>query len=260
MSNYRSTVLDKSVLILDRLSLSSSPMRFTDLLESTKLPKGTLHRLIGILSAERLVHFDESSGGYTLGTRVITWAFNSWSRLDIRQVAEPEMRLLSDLTKETVHLYIQDGLEVVCIDKIESQHQVRMHSEVGKRVPIYCTGSGKALAAFLPAEEQTELIRTLTLHKYTEQTIIDKTDLRRELREICELGYSYNQGEYEPDIHCIGAPILSHEGHSIGSMSVAVPLFRVDSDKMSEWATALMECTKRISLYYGARKTSSCAS
>ena len=57
------------------------------------------------------------------------------------------MRRLAAQTGQVTHLAILDGFEVVYIEKIDVVRSLRLYSQIGKRVPIYCTALGKVLLA-----------------------------------------------------------------------------------------------------------------
>lgn len=56
--------------------------------------------------------------------------------------------------QEVVHLVERDNSDVIYIYKAEpARPLVRMASYVGCRNPMYCTGVGKSILAYLPDEE-----------------------------------------------------------------------------------------------------------
>jgi IclR family acetate operon transcriptional repressor len=132
-----------------------------------------------------------------------------------------------------VHLGVLDGSDVVYIEKVESKHAVRMFSQIGRTMPAYSTGVGKAILAFLP-EERLERALPERLEARTPATITDKGELRRHLAAVRRRGYSTDEIENEEGIRCVGAPVFDHTGLVCAGISVAGPASRVTSDRIRE--------------------------
>lgn len=247
-----SSVVQKCFAVLDVLGQHGGKT-FTELVVATNFPKSTLHRVLGSLVAEGAVQFSELQQTYTLGMRLLVWARHAWQDIDVRQLAQEEMKRLNEATGETVHLAVLNGDRIVYIDKLESLNQVRMYSAVGKQGPVYCTGVGKAIVAFLPEKKREELISKLDFKRYTANTITDEKSFRRELEAIRERGYARDDGEHEDEIQCVAAPILNFEGVSVAGISVSAPEYRISPETISNWIDETMKAATEISQYAGKR-------
>lgn len=62
--------LTRGIQIVDAVAAEARGLRFTELLDQTQLPKGTLHRLLQALVDERLLHFDTRDQVYRLAPRL----------------------------------------------------------------------------------------------------------------------------------------------------------------------------------------------
>ena len=85
---------------------------------------------------------------------------------------------LRSLTRETVHLAVLDGLEVVYVERREAQDAVRMFGRIGNRGPAHATATGKLLLAFLPPDELDRRLDGVRLARKTPYTITSKEQLR----------------------------------------------------------------------------------
>ncbi|MNT12473.1 Transcriptional regulator KdgR [compost metagenome] len=144
--------LGKAMAVLEAVVMADGPQRFTDILARSGQPRGTLHRLLSHLVEEGLL-VQRRDLCYEPGLRLLTLAYRSWSGNRFRDVAEPHLRKLHELTGETVHLGILRETEIVYVDKVESRQTVRMSSQIGKASPAYCTGIGKAALSLLGQPE-----------------------------------------------------------------------------------------------------------
>ncbi|HRP47663.1 MAG TPA: IclR family transcriptional regulator [Trueperaceae bacterium] len=238
--------LKKAMIVLEALASGRRPLRFTDLLASTGMAKGSLHRQLAVLQEERLVFYDEPTRTYELGIRLLALTYDSDGTHAIRRFAAPSLEALGQETAETVHLAVLDGAEVIYVSKVESTQKVRMYSDVGLRAPVYCTGVGKALLAFRSAGEQQRIIQRIEFQRYTDSTITSAEQFKDELRLIAERGYALDQSEHETDIRCVAAPIIGPRGESVASISISAPAYREQASR-EEWIELVTRAAKSVS-------------
>lgn len=227
--------LGKAMDVVDAVATASSPMRFRDLAACINQPRGTLHRQVSNLIDEGLLEVRPDQT-YGLGIRLLRLAAQSWSGNQFRTVADPHLRQLHRETTETVHLGVLRGTEVIYLDKVESTQAVRMHSQIGNASPCYCTGVGKAAMAALPASELDAMINNITFKRFTDHTLTDKQALRAALETIRRAGIAYDEEEHETGIHCIAAPVYSHNRSLVAGISVTAPVYRVSRAQLDKWA------------------------
>ncbi|MBT9368899.1 IclR family transcriptional regulator [Rhizobium sp. CSW-27] len=237
--------LGKAIALLDLIARADVPPRFTDLLALSGQPRGSLHRQLRHLAMEGLVELGPD-GGYTPGLRLLQFASRAWSRHSFRQVAEPHLKHLHDLTGETVHLGLLREGEIVYLDKIESRQAVRMHSQVGNAAPVYCTGVGKAALACLPGERLAALASHLVFQPFTPATLRDADALLSEIEAIRARGHAFDLEEHQPGIRCVAAAILVPEANILGGISVTAPAFRADMDQLQAWSVNVCAAARAI--------------
>jgi IclR family KDG regulon transcriptional repressor len=96
---------------------------------------------------------------YRLAGRVLAWSGVYSATFDLRQRAMPAINELYHSTQETISLYIMEGDERMCIERIESLQNVRIVARLGRRLPLYAGSAGKLLLAYLPETRSEEIIR-----------------------------------------------------------------------------------------------------
>jgi IclR family transcriptional regulator, acetate operon repressor len=92
---------------------------------------------------------------YSIGTRLLDFAGLSWAHAVLRKAALPTMQRLQACTRETVHLAVSNGRDIVYIEKLSGQTPMADLTRVGARLPAYCTGLGKAILAFSPSAPES---------------------------------------------------------------------------------------------------------
>jgi DNA-binding IclR family transcriptional regulator len=227
--------LGKAVAVLDVVARAERPMRFRDLREAIGQPPGTLHRQVSNLISEGLLQVNPDHS-YGLGLRLLQFAARAWSGNRFREIAEPHLAALHEKTGETVHLGVLSDLEVIYLDKVESRQAVRMHSQIGNASPCYCTGVGKAALSALPPEDAWARIARVDFRRHTEHTLTDAAVLGEELADIRAAGIAFDREEHETGIHCVAAPIRSHDRSFVGGISVTAPSYRIAMAQLERWA------------------------
>ena len=152
---------------------------------------------------------------------------------------------------ETVHLSIRDNDKVLYVDCVESKKRLRTYSVIGIKAPLYCTGVGKAILAFLHDNEIERIIGKKNLKNYTKSTITDKIKLLQELRKIREKGFAIDDMEHEEFLRCVGAPIRNYRGEVFASISISGPSHRIARKLIPEIAKAVKFATDDISRKLG---------
>jgi DNA-binding IclR family transcriptional regulator len=246
-SIYRVQVLDRALEILGTLSDSDVDLGPSDLAAKLRLHKSTIHRLLKVLERHRLVSKSESSGRYGLGTRLSELGMRASARHDFQQRAEPYMRELAEATGESSYVSILDGTESVSVGRVDGPWTPWKPSTVGKRSPVYCTSSGKAMIAFLPEPYLDDLLRRLKFVPHTPNTLRNRIALEAELCRVRERGYAVDHEEIEPGLRCVGGPIRDSAGAIVASIGIAGPIFRMTERRLPAVARTVLDIAHRLS-------------
>lgn len=217
----------RSLRILSAFSMDQPRMGVSELARRVGLPKSTVHRILRIMREEGFVQQDERTQEYRLGVRLFHLGSVVREQFDLISAARPVMERLRDLVNETVNLYMLDGYERVCVQKAESTHLVRQVVSLGQRIPTYCGAAGKVLVAWQDSDFIEAVISSTHLKRLTSNTIVDPSAFRQELRSIKRKGYGVSQGERDPDVTAVAAPIFSHDGKVTASLGVSGPRLRL---------------------------------
>jgi len=216
--------------------------------------KSTVHRVLNTLVHLGYVEQDRHTEKYKLGYKWLAVSSRLLSNLDIRKVAYPYLQELADHTGEVIHLVVLDGHEVVYIEKVEGTQTIRMHSQIGKRVPVHCTGVGKAILAYLPPATLKKVLSGCEWLAHTPHTLTTEDELLEHLKKVRELGYAFDLEENELGISCAAAPIWDYTGKVAASISVSGPTTRMQKERLEETAKLVREYGQKISVSLGYSK------
>ncbi len=222
-------------------------MSVTGISKELNIPKSTVYQIVTTLVSERIVEKDSDSNLYHLGLKLFELGNLVRFNLEISKIAAPYLKELHEKYDETIHLTVLDVGEVLYVDCSESTKRLRTHSAIGEKAPLHCTGVGKAILAFLPANEIERVIQEKGLRMFTENTITDRDLLLEELKKIAQSGYAIDNMEHEEGVRCVAAPIRNHDGRVFAAISISGPAQRIIPEKDGTFAEAVKHAATKIS-------------
>ena len=238
----------RSLEIVEVLAESKESLGVTQISKMTGLSKTTAFRLLSTLIEAGYVQKRYGESSYQLSMKFLKISSSILEQQDIRSIAGPYIKDLSDRCKEIVHLAVMDVNEVVYIEKMESsQHVMRIFSNVGTRSPVHCTGLGKVFLSGLTDGEVEKIIAQKGLRRYTENTITNIDDLKKELALIRESGYAFDRMEHEIGVWCVAAPIFDRCGGIVAAISITAPEIYMSDSKIIELTHLVVSAAKDIS-------------
>jgi DNA-binding IclR family transcriptional regulator len=193
-----------------------------------------------------MLAYDEHRQTYHLGLRLMRLAHASWTQSGIADAAREVLDGLVTELDMTVHLAVLDNGQVLYVDKRTPARPVTMFSSAGKVGPLYCTGVGKAMAAFVGDEQREELLKQQSYYRYTKHTLMSADALRVELDAVRREGHAFDRQEHEPDIICVAAPIISVRGNVLGALSVTTTIHSSSLKKLEKLAPRIRRAAAEI--------------
>jgi IclR family transcriptional regulator, KDG regulon repressor len=239
--------LDRAICILDCFSSERNELGVREVARLTSLSPSTAGRLMAALKDLNLLNQNPATRCYSLGGKVLAWAGVYASHLDVRTLALPHMQSLLASTQETVSLYIIEGGERLCVERLESSRAIHFSARVGRRLPITAGAAGKVLLAFLPPAQREEILAAVEWSPFTEQTIIDPAAFRAELESIHQKGYAVSMGEWQSDAAGVAAPILGPSSAIQAAMTISGPVQRYTPEVIEAFVAQILAVTRVIS-------------
>jgi DNA-binding IclR family transcriptional regulator len=202
-------VLDKSVAVLD--AVAASPRTLAELVTATGLSRATCHRLAVALEAHGLVRRD-ADGRFTLGLRLIGLGRAASDRWPLAEAARPALVWLRETTGESVQLYVRDGDRRLCVDSLDSPHELRTIVEIGARLPLNLGSAGRLL---LDGSAPTA-------------------------------GWVASVEERAPGVASVSAPVRRPDGASVAAVGISGPIERTTRRPGPRYGEAVVEAARRI--------------
>jgi len=244
--------LERGLAVLQVFRSDRPVLGISELARELDLTRSTTHRYVATLANLGYLDQDDSTRKYRLGPRVLDLGFSLLASMDLREIAAPYLRGLSDDTGYTANLAIRDDIDVILIDRVRGREGRRHHLEfslhVGSRLPSYCTATGKVLLAFLPDEQLVRLLDRIDLVERGPRTITGRSELLGALQEARRTGIAVNDEELASALRSIAAPIRSRSGEVVAAVNLSIPWSPVAiGDLVSQLGPSLLATAAEIS-------------
>lgn len=242
MSELNNSVI-KAMTILD-LFTKKEELSIAEIHEMTGFSSTAISRILSSFESMNYVYKSETNGKYLLGSKL--YYLGTCTRLNTHLVdkAKDPIEQLSKKLMLTVSLSVIENYESVVIYQRQSDMIMGMLPTVGSKRALNCSASGKVKIAF--SKDPLKIINTMTFHKYTENTIIDKDKYLEVINKTKMDRYACDDEELEKDLFCVAVPIIDISGYAVSGLSVSGYKNRMleDFDKI---LSALNETAKVIS-------------
>ena len=227
--------------VLETLAELGGEAGLSELAAATGLAPGTIHRLVRTLVDLGYLR-QLPSRRYTLGPKLV--GLGETAARQFGRWAQPVLAELVAQIGETANLAVLDGDQAVYVAQVPSPHSMRMFTEIGRRVPVHCTGVGKALLSALSPAESAAVVARTGLPAVTPATITDPTAFAAELEVARARGYVLDEGEQETGVRCVAGPVL---GPGSAAVSVSGPTSRMDDATVARIAPLVVAAGRRLS-------------
>lgn len=230
----RIQTIDRMVSILDCFSLDEPLLGVREVSRKTGLSSSTTGRMMAYLSELGILNQDPETLSYMMGSKVLAWAGIYTISSDIRSLALTVMVRLQEKTRETISLYVLEGNERVCVERLESPETVRIVARVGRRIPLYAGSAGKVFLAFMAEDKAKQILEETELVPMTKKTITERDDLWENLEKIRKQGFAVSKGEWILEASGVAAPVYDQDGKIAAALTVSGPTQRFTEDRIRE--------------------------
>lgn len=245
--------LVRSLAILNRLATADDGVTLTEIARQVALSPSTTHRLLTTLEQERYVHFDAERRLWSVGVQAFVAGNAFLKTRSVAGLARPHMRALMEQAEETVNLAIEDQHEAVYLAQVECRQMMRAFARPGGRVPLHCSGVGKALLSAMSAPDIARVLRQRGMNRMTPKTITDTETLRADLAQTRQRGYAIDDEEHAIGLRCIAAVIFNESAEAVAAVSVSGPMARIPDERIPLLGQHVKRKADAITAQFGGR-------
>lgn len=236
---YFSTALDRGLRVLDAVA-AVTRSRVEDIAERVDLPVSTVYRYVRQLKEAGYLY--EVDGFYSVGARFA----GGEARRDTAHLvalAEPVLRRLRDVSRQTALLSVRVGTALLCLDRVAPVRPTRLTFRRGSVQALYAGCSAQVLLAHAPGEVVDEVLsgpmRALTARTPTAD------GLRKRLASIRERGYAISAGEINAEAVGVAAPVL-RGGTCVCVLSAAGPASILAGARLRETLDQVLAASREL--------------
>lgn len=235
----------RALLVLEQFN-STTEIGIKELSMNTGLPASTVQRIVNTLELKNYLVQNPKNEKYRLGIAMYFISRNYAESFDWVEEAVVHMKKMVDKHKENVNLGVLQGQKIAFLTKVESPHILRPNFPVGIQYPAVCTALGKCLLAYQNTEILDKLLST-KIEACTKNTITDPEKLLAEFSKIRKNGYAMEDEEFQKELFCIAAPIKGYKNAVVAAISISIPKYRLDTEKIPEMIEDLVKTANNIS-------------
>jgi DNA-binding IclR family transcriptional regulator len=235
--------VDRAIAILQCFTPEQPALSVIEIQKRVGLSRPTLYRLLQTLAQRDLIDAEGEPQRFRLAHGVMKLSHVWLKGLDVVVLARSIVESLRDRTGETAALFKLEADRGICVLECESRHVLSISRGVGDTLSITQGSTGKAMLAFMEAERQAELLRTLPGPR--------RARLEEGMRFARQHGYATSRGEIFVGAVAVSAPYFDHRGIVVGSVGLYGPEARISDQKMLEYSKLVREAGRRISVLLG---------
>lgn len=220
----------KPLVLLEAIAEMQHPATLAELVTIVGVPKPTMHRWLGSLETAGLLQRTPDGRRYELAARASQLAYSILSNKPGGAIRHEILRRVVQDVSETCNLTVLDGTQVRYLDRVESEWPLRITFQQGSKVPAYCSASGKLFLALMPPAKRDLALSGMPLERLTENTLIDRPALLKELSDIRRDGYALDREEFMSGLVCLAVPIFQQKGRSrtcVAALAIQAPISRL---------------------------------
>ena len=240
---YSIEILEVAHDIIDYL-LESEPQNPGQIARKLGLTRSRVFRVLK--SLEERGYVLSSNNGYILGFKFAQIVDNMKGGFDTFNFSKSILLDLAISTGDSAHLFARTGYHAVCIAGCVGENRLQVEKKVGEYIPMNVAGAPMVILAHLPEREQENIIKNFRMVDYTPNTITDRDELRRQLKQVYTQGYSIDIEEFMIGGCAVSAPIYDQTGFVRAAVSVETPSARFNEEKKDDIIKQVVKTAQQI--------------
>ena len=230
---------------LECVVASSQPLSLDEITSRLDLPKPTVFRILKLLKNAGLLHRDANKR-FTSGPRLTAFAVDLWRNASLRLQWHRALETAVGEIGESCNLTLLENDRVLYIDRVETTHPLRLHLEIGTRVPLHCTASGKLFLSQMSSDEVRAIMGSEPYERFTATTITSFKALEAELERTRRSGVGLHDSERFADSVAIAVPIADASGRYFAAVAMHAPESRASIHSAMKALPALRRAANTI--------------
>lgn len=240
----RARGVDRLIALCEQLHLHRQPMTPRELIKATGAPRSSVYELVNLLCESGWLEINEDGRIY-FGRAMHYFGLDYADHNDLIRRARPVMRQLSARFDETTQLCMLDGDKYTVMLNENGARPFRISSEVGVKVPIPWTASGRVLLSGMSREAILALVPSDDFVLPSGERI-DVNGFIAEIELTRERGFALTEGLVDSFACCMAVPVYNGEKSACATLCFTVGR-NADAARREALITALCEAAQSLS-------------
>lgn len=238
--------VSKALRILKSYDNKHSVWRVGELATELGFSKSTVSRLIQTLVEEEFLMEDDENPGYRIGSALLSLGGHFVSNNELYQEVAPVLNKLVLETGESAHIAVRNRSKVLYLNKQIGPYYSDISTQTGSINPAHATSSGKVLLAYTPESRVDEIFKG-DLEAFTEHTLTNPLQLKRELERVRQQGYALSMEEMAAGNYSIAAPVYNFENEVVCAVTIVGPMARLTPQKEERFIRLIVRSAREAS-------------
>jgi len=218
--------VEKALVMLESFGSERRQLSLAELAADAGMSISSAQRCIHTLSRLGYLRRDAALRRWVLTPRALSLTEVYLSGHVLLEHATAHLIELNQASGESVSLSEPDGTDMVFIARFPSLQPFHIHMPVGRRLPMYCTASGRAYLSALPPANARRLLGRSRLATHTPHTVLGPQQIWKHIEAARAMGYAWSDQEYYRGDVTIAAPVLGEDGQPLAAVNISAPTSR----------------------------------
>lgn len=242
------TSLMKGIDVLLAFGPDRPDMNLPEIAATTGLSRSAAQRFAFTLETLGYLRKDARSKRYSLTPKTVEFGYRYLLVNPLIDRANPYLLELNRITGETVNCSEPDGADMVYVARFSTHLHATVHMPVGRRLPMYCTASGRVYLSLLPRDQAQELLESAPRPRVTPGTVTDIKQLMDLIDQAREKGFADSYEEFYRGDYNIAVPVIDGRGKPVAAINISAPSARWSKERfVNELVPHLLETGKQVS-------------
>ena len=217
----------QKVCAILRVLAQRSPLRLTDIADTTSLNKATALRILNSLIEEGFVSRVTGAKTYELCQEARVMAVGARRSVDIAELAQPSLLRLSERSADTALLSVRSGVEALYLARSVGSHPLQPnYLQIGSRRPLGVGAGALALLVWLP-DAEIEAVIEVIVPRLAKSPRITPKFLRERIAAARKAGHTVLIDAAFPGMGGVGVPVRDDAGEVVAALSIGAASDRI---------------------------------
>jgi DNA-binding IclR family transcriptional regulator len=203
--------------LLRHLARLQAPAGVSQLARDLDLNPSTCFNLLKTLVHEELVNFDPATKTYRIGLGLVAMARGALEPASYAKLVRPHLEAIAARHRVTATLWQRMGEDrVVLVDRADNDSAMRVHMNIGQRLPMYIAALGRCMAAS-SGMTQAALRKQFARLRWQDAPSFDT--YWKQVEQARARGFAVDEGHYVRGVTTVSSAVAGPQGAPVMAIS-----------------------------------------